>query len=1173
MAENEVNKNNVAHGSLLSGDENPFRLSDRQKELCRRLNQFFKITLNKEDVAPSLLFHGALYTMRPMHRRQNPDWMAQAAHSLRDILYPFYKSGAIVKREGALIQYGSVGNVDQLDKTIGQYFGFLSDVAHHNLNTAATNPIINGSKKNPVLITEELFENVVAGFEGVLFEALRRQIDAHKEIDEYIRKEIEDSEALQELLNINYDARRYFYSKTHEKWLGWLWENGFLDVIKEKSEDPTRYSYRSPELDYLAKVATKMPERVADIMLTVAISPQHFNPEVVDRFLWICQSLPAEQLARIVPKIRDEKWVLLMEKFNHWGFEYEKMMEILANAKDYSSLLILTEAILEVRAKEDISKKGIGIIPDNPFYFSNLRQTKVFEHLVGVEDAHVEPALTLATHVMGNIVCLGETEKNSIFDINDKHYLSDVNFFTIEMDDERNISYRDDMRAQAAVIKTLAQRLISSKCADADAAKHFYETHIKPLPNSQSVWRLKLFAISLCPDVFRDELRAAFFKIFDYEKPWPLISGAEYEWALKKGFSALSAEDRELYVSRVLSYFGDEDKEVWQKNSGWCLLSSVFAGLTDKEKEHAREVFGRELDPNYQPKASIVDFKTGFVRAKAPIDQEALSRMYIPEIVEKLKKDWAPEQLRKQDKEQDFLKPLNAEGMSNVLKADIVNRLKDYISNAFLFFNRDHLDSHYTYAFLMGVYDVLREKKYPANTDWSGLFKLFVEIIDSAKVREFVPGVCEREISDTWLVGWDGVHNVMADVLQELLKGNGDQPVMDFLAFRSALLGILNYLLIYPDPEPETELKKIDTIERDPQTGAELHTGSDPFTAAINSVRGQAFQVFVHFTEKDGLSLPKNTGPKLSADVKELYKKCLDAEKTQAVMFLFGHYLAFFYYRDRDWISGIVPQIFPADPTKNDLYLAAWEGYLTGTLYQELFEELSDYYRRAIILDPAQYPPRRYSKDLDEGLATHLALAFSHFSNFDFNSDLFKLFWKTKNAKRYKEFISFIGRSCISRDNARKWIETHNIDIEKLKKFWDWALENCPDPEAIAGFSFWIEAERNVFDPVWLGEHIRMTLEKTGGNVERDSGMMQSLAIIAESAPEDTLKILKLYFLGPKGLGNRRPWLYVDDELMGIFKTLYNKLVTKEGIYRLIDELLPIGSGQFWKLKDVINGK
>jgi len=1174
MAENEVNKNNVAHGSLLSGDENLFKLSDKQKELCRRLDQFYKTALNKEGIAPSESFRGALYAMGPMHRRQNPDWMAQAAHSLRDILYPFYKSGAIVKREDAFIQYGSAGNVDQLDKSIGQYFGFLSDVAHHNLNGAATNPIINGSKKNPVLITEEIFVNVAAGFEGVLFEALRRQIDAHKEIDEYIEKGIEDSEALKKLLNFNYDARRYFYLKADESWLDWLWKNGFLDGIKEKSEDPTRYSYRNPELDYLARVAAKVPRRVVDIMLTVAISRQHFNPEVIDRFLWICQSLPAEQLARIVPKIRNEKWVILMEKFSRWGFGYERMLEILANARDYSSLLTLAEVILEVRAKEDISKKGSGIIADNPFYFSDLRETKVFEHLAGVDDAHVESALALATRVMGNIVRLGETEKDCIFDINDAFYFANVDFFTIELGNNRHISYRDNMRDLAAAMKKLAQKSIGSKCDDADAAKHLYETYIKLLPNSRSMWRLKLFAISLCPDVFKDELRAAFFEIFDYEKPWPLISGAEYEWALKQGFLILSAEDQRSYVLRVLAFFGSEDKEEWQKHAGWCLLSSAYAGLTEKQKDQAKEVFGRELDPTYQPKPSIRDVKVGAVRPKAPIDREGLSRMPVPVVVEKLKTEWAPEQLRKQDKEKDFLKPLNAEGMSNVLQADISKRLEEYLLNAFLFYDRDHLDSHYTYSFLIGLYDVLREKKYPANTDWSGLFKLFIEIVDSAKAREFDHGAREREIFDTWLVGWDGVHDAMADVVQELLKPNEDHPIIDIVSSRSELMKILNYLLMYPDPEPETEHEKLNMIERDPQTGATQYTGRDPFNAAINSVRGRAFQAFALFAEKDGLSLPKNKVPRISPDVKELYKKCLDEEITQAVMFLFGHYLPFFYYRDRDWIRGIMPQIFPVDPKKNDLYLAAWEGYLTGNLlYQELFGELSDYYRRAIISDPAKYTPRKYFTDLDEGLAAHIALAFSCFPNFDFNSDLFKLFWKTENAKRYKEFISFIGRSCISRENAGEWIKANKIDIEKLKRFWDWALENCGDPEALVGFSSWIEAERQVFDAVWLGEHVRMTLEKTGGNVEWDYGMMQSLAIMAESAPEDTLKILKLYLLGAKGLSSRRPWLYVDDELMGIFKTLYNNPVTKEGTYRLIDELLPIGSGQFWKLKDVINGK
>jgi len=142
-----------------------------------------------------------------------------------------------------------------------------------------------------------------------------------------------------------------------------------------------------------------------------------------------------------------------------------------------------------------------------------------------------------------------------------------------------------------------------------------------------------------------------------------------------------------------------------------------------------------------------------------------------------------------------------------------------------------------------------------------------------------------------------------------------------------------------------------------------------------------------------------------------------------------------------------------------------------------------------------------------------------------------------------------------------------------MKQFWNWALENCGNPEALLGFAFWIEAERDVFDSAWLAEHVRLTLEKTRGNLEWDYGMMQSLPILAESAPEDTLKILGCYLLGTEGLLSRRPWLCMDDELMGIFKTLYNKLITKEGTRALIEELIKIGSRRFWILKDVLNGK
>jgi len=1045
--------------------QEPLSLSEPQKWICRHLDALNRVEKFCPGATPSELFKGALQTMRPENRKINPDWMAQSAHSLRELLYGvrqgkssktkiawsslksfFMKKKSVEygsRRErlsGILRVYQEESVAAELARQLNNLHLIFTNIAHHSSDSRKEKDIKRRLKYLGIavpklsIIDERSFEKLVNLLESVWAQSIPRQLKLHKRIDTIINTPSErvDKGVLSLLLSFNPDARMYFYSVADDGWLDWLWKNGFIDVSKEKAKDPSPYNYRSPELDYLVKVADKVPEKVVDIMLAVTISPQHFNHEVIDGFLWICQSLPAKQLARIVPKIRDEKWVLLMEKYNRWGFEYEKLMDILVNAKHYSSLLILAEAVLEVRAKEATSKKGSGIMLDSPFCFRDLRETKVFNYLAGVDDAHVEPALALATRVMGNIVRLGIVVANDIYEFNDGYLLADVDLFTTELGKIRQIYYRADIHELAAATKKLVQKSMGTKCDDVAAVRRSYETHIKALPNSQLIWRFKLFAMSLCPDVFKEELRAAFFKIFDYQEPWELISGAEYKWALKKGFSTLSAEDREAYVLRVISCFGDEDKEMWQKNLGWCLLSSAYAGLTQDEIGRAQEVFGRELDASYQPKASMGGFKAGYVSAKAPIDQEALSRMSIPEITEKLKTEWAPEQLRKQDKDQDFLKPLSAEGMSTVLKADIVNRLKDYLANASLFFDRDHLDLHYTYAYLTGIYDVLREKKYPTKTDWSGLFKLLAGIVNSTMKHEFDHSTRERELGDAWLVGWDSVHISMADVLQELLKGNGDQPLMDFSSFRSALLEILGYLLLYPDPEPEMELKKIDEIERDPQTGAERHTGSDPFTAAINSVRGRAFQVFVNFAERDGLSLPENTMPKLSVDVKELYIKCLNAEKTQAIMFLFGHYLFIFYYRDRDWTRDIMPQIFRADTKRNELYLAAWEGYLTGDLYQELFEELADYYRRAIIMDSAQYTPRKYFTDLDKGLGTHIALAFAHYASFEFSSQLFRLFWEINNPKRHKEFISFIGRSCISRENAVEWIKTNKINIEKI---------------------------------------------------------------------------------------------------------------------------------------------
>src|SRR3989344_8209230 len=115
------------------------------------------------------------------------------------------------------------------------------------------------------------------------------QLELHKRIDKIVDAgpKADSATSVKEVTGDSFDARHYFFIKADERWLDWFSENGFLDVIKQKSEDPTRYGYRTPEINYLVKVAEKEPAKVTDIMFEVPISAENFNPEVVDRFLYI----------------------------------------------------------------------------------------------------------------------------------------------------------------------------------------------------------------------------------------------------------------------------------------------------------------------------------------------------------------------------------------------------------------------------------------------------------------------------------------------------------------------------------------------------------------------------------------------------------------------------------------------------------------------------------------------------------------------------------------------------------------------------------------------------------------------------------------------------------------------------------------------------------------------
>ena len=989
---------------------------------------------------------------------------------------------------------------------------------------------------------------------------------------------------LRKFVNLNPDARQYFYSKADERWLSWLWENGFFDVIKQKAEDPTRYGYKLPELNYLAKVVEKEPIMVVDIILAVPISVENFNPEVVDRFLRICSGLPALELKRMVNKIRDERWTQLMGAFNEWGFEYEKMLQTLISANDFDSILILAEAILSVRTKKEIGQTSREFFSDNPFYFNDIGYTKVFEYLLRVDDKNIEKAIALVTSTMIQIMLLvGEESKDEVFKVYDKLLLFDVDdFFTLEFGERDGFLHRDDVKKLAAVIKNYAERTFGKECSDVKFTNNLYDKYFKHLPDSRSMWRLRLFVLSLCPGVFKEELKKAFFRLFEVERYYnELISGTEYLKALRIGFSVLSDDDKRKYVKQVIGYFVKKDqekeneKENWHIGYGSRILSVIADQLTEEEKQVAAKA-KFTIHPDYEPEPSIkIGGFAGSIRPRGPITQEAFGKLPIDDIAKKIRTEWRPEKLREKNTSEDFHNPLNAEGAGELLRVDISKRLQDYVNNANLFFERDILDQHYTYSFLRGVQEVLRGNKTEvSDINWDNLIALCVTIKKSGETKHFDGEKRERDTFDAWLSGWTGVHSAMTDVVQELLTEERGVKI-NFPKYRDGFFEIISYLLAYLDPIPADEEPKTATITTS-SPGAKEQMVSDPYSMAINTVRGRAFQAFALFMYQDGKKISKDEKIKISSDVKGLYEAVLKKENTRALMFMFGHYLPAFYFRDKEWTRGLLPQIFPTEPEKKHLYTAAWEGYLSNNLYEEMFfsTEIQKLYERGLILTDADYPKQKHFKEPDKGIATHLALAFMYYKDFGFGHVLFDAFWKKTDSEQHADFVSFLGRMFVygSNSSADELLKKEPRSKQRLRDLWDWMLKNYKNAKPFVEFGSWISLEKDIFDPIWLAEYTKKTLEKTKGSLDWDYGLMKSIIQLAKKAPKDTLEIARFYLLegGVRGT-NRRFALHIDNEWLETLNILYGTQSTRSGISSLINNLIREGGSAFWGLESVLS--
>lgn len=150
----------------------PVNLGTRLEDLGHRLDEMFSVN-GRAGERPSEWLAGAVFASQNT-LRGNADWIAQASHSLREILYRLCSprmgagEGAARTRE-FLATYGSAQDVEKSVVEVTALHKKLCDICHHLIRIEDTE--------------EGTFENLLSTFDRVMSAALERQLEVHAEIE------------------------------------------------------------------------------------------------------------------------------------------------------------------------------------------------------------------------------------------------------------------------------------------------------------------------------------------------------------------------------------------------------------------------------------------------------------------------------------------------------------------------------------------------------------------------------------------------------------------------------------------------------------------------------------------------------------------------------------------------------------------------------------------------------------------------------------------------------------------------------------------------------------------------------------------------------------------------------------------------------------------------------
>lgn len=521
----------------------------------------------------------------------------------------------------------------------------------------------------------------------------------------------------------------------------------------------------------------------------------------------------------------------------------------------------------------------------------------------------------------------------------------------------------------------------------------------------------------------------------------------------------------------------------------------------DEVEKYKREVWLKELSPIGDQlkgkwddlyKGLIIEFGepkpegpiiSSYVGPTSPLAKEQLLAMGPGEVIQHLR-DWRPRRERWSP---------SPRGLGREL-AEVVAEAPD----RFLAKSEElRLGIHPTYLshLIAGLRSAIAKEK---TLDWSATLSLLLYVTHHDRF-EVAPSI---EVADRFDIDqtWESARLNAAHLLEAALSKN-DVP----FTLRKEVWQALEPLLADPDPTPEYEA----------EYGGE---NMEPFTLAINSVRGEAMHALLQYAlwcarhlRPDDARLA--AGPILDElpEVYRILEEKLDpsSEPSLSVRSVYGRFFPWLALLSRPWAQAAVGRIFPPGEAQCDLRLAAWESYLTFcNFYYPVYTLLEGEYRRAVteLSDTSKKPDKRVDphRRLTEHIGVLYLLGHSPIGRED---SLLQEFFSRATPFLRAELISFIGRW------MEKWTERPSDEIiERLMHLWELRLEVLRDAppgerqEELAEFGWWFIWD--VLPTDWLVKSLLLTVKLTEGHIEGEFKLLPKLATIGEQLPYECVAIL-----------------------------------------------------------------